>query len=328
MKSNLLSATPCFKGAVVGAALLISADSSPAKAQINSVFIAPSGARIVLPGDVSIEGSSTRGQTRPASTSASTTAQTQQESAQRRADLEKRLNAINVGRPADFGAVLPGITSNTPIAYGGFKGQGAVGIAYQDRTRFSNKSDGIAGVALSFGSPQTVGLDVVLTALDLSNKNGGSFGSRSALSLKAHRPLNDTLAVALGVEDLIASNKTPDQRRSVYGVVTKQLNLKPSSNDAFSRLHLSLGVGNGRFQSENDVFAGRNGIGVFGSVAVQATPAIRPFAEWTGQDMNVGASIVPFKRIPLIITPALADITGSAGNRTRFTLSAGYRFSY
>jgi hypothetical protein len=51
-------------------------------------------------------------------------------------------------------------------------------------------------------------------------------------------------------------------------------------------------------------------------------------AEWTGQDLNLGVSIVPFREIPLVITPALADVTNNAGDGARFVLGIGYGFSF
>lgn len=299
----------------------------------------PAAADVILPGDVPIAGASTRNWpqsgTGPSSSNPggpvnSQSSPAQQETLTRGTQLQQRLEAIHIdSTPSQFNTTLPGITSNTPVAYGGFKRTGGIGIGYQDRTRYANTRDGVAGLVLSFGTPQTVGVDLIGNILDLtSGTGGGGFGDRTSLGFKIHRPINDTLAIAFGGEDVLIHHRTPDQFHSYFGVVTKQINLKADDRDAFSRLHLSLGVGNGRFQSEQDVFAGKHGLGIFGSAAVQATTAIRPFAEWTGQDLNLGVSFVPFKRVPIILTPALADVTHRAGNRTRFTLGAAYSFAY
>jgi hypothetical protein len=63
---------------------------------------------------------------------------------------------------------------------------------------------------------------------------------------------------------------------------------------------------------------------VFGSAALRVAQPVNLIVEWTGQDMNVGASISPIPGVPLVITPAAADITGTAGDGTRFILGVGY----
>jgi hypothetical protein len=47
-------------------------------------------------------------------------------------------------------------------------------------------------------------------------------------------------------------------------------------------------------------------------------------ADWTGQDLNLGVSLAPFPALPLVVTPALADLTGRAGDGARFTVGAGF----
>ena len=55
---------------------------------------------------------------------------------------------------------------------------------------------------------------------------------------------------------------------------------------------------------------------------------INTIIEWSGQDLGLGLSITPFKKIPLVITPAITDITGRAGDGSRFILGVGYSFSF
>jgi hypothetical protein len=89
-----------------------------------------------------------------------------------------------------------------------------------------------------------------------------------------------------------------------------------------------VGVGGGRFRSEDNIEEGDEDPNVFGSVGVQVAEPITVIAEWTGQDLNLGASIVPIRGVPLVITPAAADVTGTAGNGTRFILGVGYGISF
>jgi hypothetical protein len=93
--------------------------------------------------------------------------------------------------------------------------------------------------------------------------------------------------------------------------------------------HLTVSSDQGRFRSiAQDVIdrAGRNN--VFGNVAINLAEPVNIFAEWTGEDLNAGVSLVPFRRIPLVITPALVDLTHKASDRTRFNLGAAYLFSF
>ena len=63
---------------------------------------------------------------------------------------------------------------------------------------------------------------------------------------------------------------------------------------------------------------------VFGSVGVRWQEWLSTIADWTGQDLNLGVSVTPWLRIPFVVTPGLADVTGSAGDGVRFILSTGY----
>ncbi len=47
-----------------------------------------------------------------------------------------------------------------------------------------------------------------------------------------------------------------------------------------------------------------------------------------GQDLTIGTPIVPFRNLPLVVVPAVTDITGTAGNGARFIIGAGYSFSF
>lgn len=247
---------------------------------------------------------------------------TAQEIQQQTRQLQQRLQAIQEVPLQQIYLGAPGSSSNTPTAYGGSFGSVGVGFSYQERTRYTEDADGTAGIVTSFGNPRTgVGLDIGVTALDLSD-----FGDRGSFNAKIHRLLPQDFAVAVGVENALIWGFS-DGDTSVYGVVSKRFRVKENSQDPFSRLAVSAGVGSGRFRTEEQVQDDEGSVGVFGSVAVQVIPPVNLFTEWTGQDLNVGASLVPFRNLPLVITPTLSDITGTAGDGTRFTLGVGYGMS-
>jgi hypothetical protein len=241
-------------------------------------------------------------------------------------DLLARLDAVDkklqdIGEvelnPVDL--VMPGVTSNVPNAYGASKGIAAIGIGYQNRTRYTDSNDdGAAALVVGLSDPRSLGVDLQVTELDLSQP-----GHDIALGFKLHRQLNPDYSVALGGEEAKVWGKS-DSKASYYGVVTRRFRLKESSREAFSRLYLSAGVGTGRFRSEADVANDTGHVGVFGSAAINVYQSSNVFAEWNGQSVDIGTSIVPFHKWPLVVTLAAADVAGGGGDGTRYTVGVGY----
>jgi hypothetical protein len=218
----------------------------------------------------------------------------------------------------------PGITMINPSAYGKSWGSASVGLGWQTRTRFTNSADGVFGIGFGLGDArQWVGLDVGVIVTDLLETPGAD----GTVSFKLHRQLPGDFNIAVGVQNAIAWGNT-DGGTSPYGVVTKRFRLQESTQTPFSQLYLSVGVGSGQFRSELDIQNDRDSIDVFGSVAVRVVEPVSAIAEWTGQDLTVGLSVVPFGNIPLVITPAVTDITGKAGDGSRFILGVGYLISF
>ncbi len=91
---------------------------------------------------------------------------------------------------------------------------------------------------------------------------------------------------------------------------------------------MSVGLGGGRFRSEHDVQKGIDSVNVFGSVGLRLAEPLSLIADWTGQDLTIGTSIAPFRNIPIVITPAVADVTGNAGDGARFILGVGFGYSF
>ena len=232
------------------------------------------------------------------------------------------MNKVSATELDPITLVLPNISSNVPNAYGASKGMGAIGVGFQNRTRFSNDADGTAAALIGLGDPRKVGADLQVSFLDLSR-----FGHRLALGFKLHRQLANDTTVAVGGENALLSSFS-DSDASYYGVISKKLRLTESSRKPFSRVYLSLGVGTGRFLSERDVFNNKGSVNVFGSAAINVNRSTTVFSEWTGQSLDVGTSVVPIRKYPFVITLALADVAGSGGDGTRFTAGFGYVFSH
>jgi hypothetical protein len=232
------------------------------------------------------------------------------------------LSPIEMGRQRD--RVAPSITVITPSAYGKSWGNLSVGLGLQTRTRFTNEADGVLGIGIGLGDEQKwVGLDIGITITDLL----GTTAQDGTVSFKLHRQLPHDFSIAVGVQNAIAWGNT-DGGRSPYGVVTKRFNLQDSVNEPFSQLYVSAGVGSGQFRGEFEIQNDLDSIDVFGSVAVRVVEPVSAIAEWTGQDVTIGLSVAPFRNIPLVITPAVTDITGSAGDGSRFILGIGYLITF
>lgn len=218
--------------------------------------------------------------------------------------------------------ISPNITIITPSAYGKSWGSVSVGLGLQARTRYTNRADGVLGIGFGLGDARrAVGLDVGVSITDLDTFEDGT------LSLKLHRLLPNDLSVAVGVQNAIDWGLN-DSGRSFYGVVTKRFSLRENVNQFFSEIYVSAGFGSGQFRSESEINQNINSVGVFGSFAVRAAEPVNAIAEWSGQDLTIGLSIIPFRNIPFVITPAVTDITGKAGDGSRFILGVGYLISF
>ncbi len=217
----------------------------------------------------------------------------------------------------------PSITIIVPSAYGASQGEFGAGIGVQMPARFTNRSDGVYGFKWGLGdSEASLGLELGLALVDLDQPWQGD----GSLSVKVHRTLNPNFNLAVGVQSL-AQFGDGDSAASLYTVATQRFDLH-DSDQPFSQLHLSLGVGNGQFRSEAAVLADRPTVGIFGSAALRLTANSSAIAEWTGQDLTLGAAWVPFTDLPFVVVAGVSDITGSAGDRARLIFSASYNFSF
>ncbi|MGF1591541.1 MAG: hypothetical protein ACFCU7_20320 [Pleurocapsa sp.] len=217
----------------------------------------------------------------------------------------------------------PSITIINPSAYGASWGNAGIGFGFQERVRFKDDADGVFGLGFGLGNPQTnVGAQIGVTLVDLSAPLDDG-----AINLKLHRRLPENFAIALGVQGLTTWGNT-DGGSSVYGVVTKRFMLRQDRTKPFSEIYTTLGAGGGQFRSESDIDDGNENIGVFGSLAIKVIQPVGLVAEWTGQDLTLGVPIILFRQLPLVIVPAITDITGSAGDGTRFVFGLGYTFSF
>jgi hypothetical protein len=220
------------------------------------------------------------------------------------------------------GRYSPSITLLTPSGYGKSWGQVSVGGSFQSRARYVNEADAAFGFGFGLGdAKKSVGLDVNFFVADIT-----SF-SRGGVGFKLHHQFPNQLAIAAGVNNALTWGDI-DGGISPFGVVTKGFQLRDDVRAPFSQLYVSGGAGTGRYRSESDVANRRDTVGVFGSVALRVVQPVNFIAEWSGQDLSLGFSILPFPKLPIVLSPMVTDVTGSAGDGPRFAFAVGMGFNF
>jgi hypothetical protein len=185
------------------------------------------------------------------------------------------------------------------------------------RIRFTDTQDGIVGGGLGFGDPwRLVGLEVDVASASTVYQ---PLFRNSLAGFKIHRMLPGGVGVAVGWDDVVHS-KGVDAQSSVYLASSKTL-VRSATSNWLSSITASVGVGSGRFQL--DTLNPSRSVGLFGSLGLRVAAPVSVIADWNGQDLTLGTSIVPFKSLPFVVTPAVADVTHRVGDGRRFIVSAG-----
>lgn len=221
----------------------------------------------------------------------------------------------------DFGA-SPALSIYIPVGFGADNNTVYLTGSYQASVREDDGSVGAGGIGIGLGDAgDGVGFELSY-ALETTDDEFGEGG----FNAKLHRRFSDDFAGALGWNGFVNIGRN-DFEQSKYGVLTKVFRTQDSINDPFSRVAVTVGVGDGQFRSNGAVDAGENNINVFGNVAIRVARPVSFIAEWTGQDLGLGLSIAPFRNFPLVITPAVRDVAG-AGDGARFVLGTGIGFRF
>jgi hypothetical protein len=274
-----------------------------------------------------------------------TAAPSPEDLARTEAQLMQRENALTPVPPAfALPGIVPSITSNVPSAFGFNGDTGGIGVGYADKQintiNSSGRGDGAASLVLGIGDlGGGINLDAGYNDLSLrhpfdTSASPGNPGSSGSFTFKLHKSLTQDLSVAFGAENVLNWGHSNDTPSSEYVIATQRLRLQESRSKPFSRLYVTVGGGNGRFRQLTFIDAGQvpvfsgSRIRPIASAAINILPSVNAFVEYNGSETNIGASFVPIARLPFVITPALDDISHSTANYTRFTIAAGYAFSY
>jgi len=226
---------------------------------------------------------------------------------------------------------VPAMGANTPGGFGAGWGDFYVGLGGTSRARFQEDNwgdaDAAAAFGLGFGDPvRTIGFEVTMNSYSTFEHE---FLNRSGIDFHLHRQFAGDFSIAVGYENAIRNGEV-DSGESQYVVVSKWTTLREDPNQPFSAIMTTVGLGNGRFRSQQDVDNDVSGVNIFGSVALRVFAPLSLVADWTGQDLTAVASVAPFRNISLLIMGGWADITGNTGDEfgARFVGSISYGLSF
>ena len=217
----------------------------------------------------------------------------------------------------------------TPSAWGAAFGSAFVGAGAAGRTPYLPSADGIVAMGYGMGDPVlNLGLQIGTTVSDLSEFDNFSF------SFKVHRYLTKGTTIAIGGESLFSNDDFADDAGDTfYFVVSHVVQAFGSSRSGIGRVHVSAGVGSGRFARKSDrdfsEGKGRNGTVAFGNVAVEVAGGTNIIFEWSGTNLLAGMSrTIQTQRVPISLSLGIADLTNYSGNGVRVLGGAALAVSF
>lgn len=225
---------------------------------------------------------------------------------------------------ANAPATAPGLAFGSPTGFGAGWGIIGIGVSGQTVSNGSNDVDGSMSVSFGLGNPgRWVGLQADINVISLTD----AFGEDGNIGLKLHTALPGRSAFAVGVENLAPWGFAKGRDESVYAAYTKVFQLNPDNPVNPVPLSVNIGVGDGRFESNNN-----EGVGLFGSLAIVPWQQVSFIVDWAGQGLNIATSFVPFRRIPLNVTLGAINVTerapGPADGSAEFSASVGYAIRF
>lgn len=217
----------------------------------------------------------------------------------------------------------------TPSGWGAAYGSAFLGFGAAERTPYLPNADGVVGLGYGMGDPVlNAGLQIGSTVSDLSEFDNVSF------SFKVHRYLTRGTSIAIGGESLFSNDEfTDDAGDTFYFVVSHVVQTLGTNRPGIGRVHVSVGVGTGRFARKSDrdfsEGKGRNGTAVFGNLAVEVAGGTNLIVEWSGTNLLAGVSkTLQSQGLPIALSLSLADLTSYSGNGVRLLGGAAVAVSF
>ncbi|MGL5793778.1 MAG: hypothetical protein ACRC06_05105 [Waterburya sp.] len=219
---------------------------------------------------------------------------------------------------------VPALTIANPYGFGADRGFYS-GLSYQVDTRggLDDENDGDAtwGFGVGLGNAQkAVGAELSYNLASFG-QTGRDFGS-GGFNLKLHRKIADGWGAAIGWNSFLSIGDDNDLDDSVYFATSKIFKTRENINSAFSRVGVTVGLGNGQFRNEDDITNQEDNFNVFGSLAFRVARPVSFVTEWTGQDLGMGLSVSPFRTLPMTFNLGVRDLAG-AGDDARVIFGVG-----
>ncbi len=228
----------------------------------------------------------------------------------------EQIRALNAQLTAPIAA--PGIAFGAPTAFGASWGQAFAGLGGQTVSSGEDDLDGSAVFGAGILDPyRAVGVEAVMNVISLQE----GFAEDGSWGFKVHRVLPNRAGVAIGVDDTGGWGDAREQHSSAYAVYTQVIDLEPQSPKRPLSLAFNIGAGNERFAEPGDDF------GVIGSVALALHRQGSLIADYSRGELNLGASVVPFYRIPLVVTAGFINVTERNAD-LEFAAGVGYLYSF
>jgi hypothetical protein len=221
--------------------------------------------------------------------------------------------------------VSPSSSVSTPIAYGISWRTVVFGVTGQNGTQYTHRPFGQYAVGFGLGNPDKfVSLTTIATmgGLDEVNRDGN-------FNFQISRNLNSNgLAIAFGVENVAPWGADKRNKMNTY-FVGSRITVWQINQHFHINVVTSLGIGNSRFVHNYEVH--QNEVGIFrpfGSIGIQILPQAAIIFDYVGLTYNAGISIVPFLRIPLVMSLTATDLTNRGGSHIPIAGSIGYSYTF
>ncbi|ACF46786.1 conserved hypothetical protein [Prosthecochloris aestuarii DSM 271] len=221
---------------------------------------------------------------------------------------------------------IHGKSLTTPVAWGAANGVVFAGVGGTINAPYTDEADGAAAFGIGVGDPiKNLGAQITIVSLDLDGWEEYSMG------VHLHHDFGGGTAAAIGVENVMLT-EGGDADNSFYAVVSHGMQGDMFVSDSgSSRLHFSVGIGDGRFGDKSDMDIatgkGKHGTYVFGNVAYDMFDEFNAIVDWNGLNLNAGVSKTFWiDKYPVAVTLGAADLTDNSGDDVRFIFAVGTGF--
>lgn len=215
----------------------------------------------------------------------------------------------------------PGTSAGIPSAFGANWGDFYVAIAGATADRVRPVIDGGISTSLGLGNAT----DIFGLELNYNNLSMRRFATNGSFNAKIHRSIYSTpstyIAGAVGWNNFAKyGSDTAHTSSSVYGIVSAYHFLKTNPANPLP-INLSLGVGGAPLFSNA-------GVGLIAGAGIQVHPNIGISTAWSGRGLNLAASYLPMRTLPLTLSVVYGDVLNNTEAGSVLSFSIGYGFDF